>query len=100
MPSDLDEVLDFGDYFVSLRKWFFGGVILLIVVDFVDSAVKGWGNVVDLGFGYASLRTFLLIGAVGAMRSVGRAYHGIYALIGLVWTFLFFWLNRPVIVIG
>jgi hypothetical protein len=100
MPSDLDEVSDFEGYFISLRKWFFGGVILLIVVDFADSAVKGWDNVVDLGLGYASLRTFLLIGAIGAIRLASRVYHGVYALIGLVWTFLFFWLNRPIIGVG
>lgn len=100
MPSDLDEVTNFGDYFISLRKWFFGGVILLIVVDFADSAIKGWDNVVDLGLGYATLRTFLFFGAIGAIRSVARSYHGSFAVISFVWTFLFFWLNRPTISVG
>jgi len=100
IPSDLDEVTDFSRYFMSLRKWFFGGVILLIAVDFADSAVKGWSNVMDLGLGYATLRTFLFFGAIGAIRSSARWYHGAYAIIGFVWTFLFFWLNRPTISIG
>ncbi len=43
-------------------------MIGLILVDFADSAVKGWDNVLDLGVGYLSLRGFLLLGAVVAMR--------------------------------
>ena len=97
IPSDLDDVSDFADYYMSLRVWVFAGVILLIAVDFADSAVKGLDNLLDLGFGYAALRTFLLLGAIIAIRTESRRYHGPYALIGFLWTFLFFWLNRPVI---
>ena len=97
MPSDLDEVTNFADYFMSLRKWFFGGVILLVLVDFADTAVKGWDNVVDIGLGYAMLRTFIFIGAIGAMRSTNRVYHGLFSVVAFLWTFLFFWLNRPTI---
>jgi len=97
IPSDLDEVSDFAVYFMSLRGWFFSGVIILIAVDFADSAVKGLDNVLDLGLGYAALRTFLFLGAMIAIRSESRRYHGSYALVGFLWTFLFFWLNRPVI---
>lgn len=95
IPSDLDRVEDFGTYFMSLRRWFFGGVVALILVDFADSAVKGWDNVLDLGLGYASLRSFLLVGAIVATRTASRRFHLTYAVIGFVWTFLFFWLNRP-----
>jgi hypothetical protein len=97
VPNDLDDVSDFAGYFMSLRHWFFGGVILLILVDFADSAVKGWTNVLSLGFGYASLRTFLLFGSVVAIRTDNRKVHAGFAVISLIWTFLFFWLNRPTI---
>jgi len=97
MPRDLDEVSNFYDYFMSLRQWFFGGVILLILVDFADTAVKGWDHLMDIGPGYLSLRAFIFIGAIGAMRSVNRVYHGLFAVIGFLWTFLFFWLYRPTI---
>ena len=70
-------------------------MIGLILVDFADSAVKGWDNVLDLGVGYLSLRGFLLLGAVVAMRTESRRFQLLYAEVGLVWTFLFFWLNRP-----
>jgi hypothetical protein len=100
IPSDLDDVSHFGGYFLSLRRWFFGGVILLIVVDFADSAVKGWDNVLDLGVGYVSLRMCLLLGALVAMGTESKRFHLPYAAIGFAWTFMFFWLNRPSIGAG
>jgi hypothetical protein len=100
VPSDMDDVTDFATYFMSLRTWFFGGVMLLIAVDFADTAVKGMDNVLDLGLGYLTLRIFLFLGAIAAIRTDDRRYHGAYALSGFVWTFLFFWLNRPTLLDG
>lgn len=97
IPEDLDQVADFADYFMSLRKWFFGGIILLILVDFGDSVAKGLDNIFDLGRGYLTLRAYLIIGAVLAMVTINRAYQAGFAVISLIWTFLFFWLNRPTI---
>ncbi len=97
IPSDLDKVSDFGTYFMSLRRWFFAGVIALILIDFADSAVKGLENVLDLGLGYVTLRTFLLIGSLVGMRTDSRRFHGPFGLIVFVWTVFFFWVNRPVI---
>ena len=71
------------------------GVVALILIDFADSAVKGWDNVIDLGLGYASLRSFLLVGALVATRTASRRFHLPYAMVAFAWTFLFFWLNRP-----
>jgi len=100
IPTDLADVSDFSSYFMSLRSWFFGGVILLILVDFADSAAKGWENVVDLGIGYILLRSFLLVGALAAIRTEKRFYHGGFAVVAFLWTFVFFWSNRPQIEVG
>ncbi|MDX1396179.1 MAG: hypothetical protein R3195_17495 [Gemmatimonadota bacterium] len=97
MPSDLDRVSDFGDYFMSLRRWFFAGFILLILLDYADTAAKGLDNLLGLGMPYVSMRTFLMVGAVVGAGTDSRRYHGPFALVGFVWTFLFFWLNRPII---
>jgi hypothetical protein len=98
IPSDLSKVSDFGPYFMSLRKWFFGGVILLILIDFVDTAIKGLDNILDLGAGYLSLRIFLFIASFVAMRTDSIKFHGPFALISFIWTFLFFWINRPILI--
>ena len=97
IPSDLDEVSDFAEYFMSLRSWFFAGIILLILVDFADSASKGIDYVMNLGLIYASHMIFMLLGGIVAMRSQSRWYHGVYAIVSFVWMFLFSWLNRPFI---
>lgn len=97
IPSDLDKVSDFAEYFMSLRSWFFAGIILLILVDFADSAVKGLDNLKELGLGYFSHMIFKLLGGIFAMLSQSRWYHSVFAIISFVWMFLFFWLNRPFI---
>jgi hypothetical protein len=97
VPADLDRVRDFGSYFMSLRRWFFGGLIALILVDFLDTALKGLDHLLDTGIGYASMRTFILAGSIVALRTDRRAFHGPFAVVSFVWTMTFFWLYRPVI---
>jgi hypothetical protein len=97
VPADLDRVHDFASYFMSLRSWFFGGLIALILLDFLDTASKGIEHVRDIGVGYASLRIFVLAGSIAAMRTDRRAFHGPFAVVAFVWTMTFFWLFRPVI---
>ena len=87
IPTDLDQVEDFRVYFLSLRQWFFGGVIGLIVLDFLDSAVNGWDNVADLGVGFAT-------------RTESRRFQLPFAAVVFVWTFVFFWLKRPELGVG
>jgi hypothetical protein len=97
VPSDMDRVSDFGTYFLSLRVWFFGGLIALIVIDLADTAAKGLDHLLDIGLGYATMRTFLLIGSLAAIRTERRAFHLPFALVSLVWMAAFFWIYRPVI---
>jgi hypothetical protein len=97
IPSDLDRVADFGTYFLSLRRWFFGGLIGLILIDLADTAAKGMDHLLDIGIGYAVMRTFLLLGSVVAIRTERRAFHGPFAAVSLAWMVGFFWVYRPVI---
>lgn len=98
VPADLDQVTDFASYFLSLRHWFFGGLIALILIDLADTAAKGVDHLLDIGVGYALMRSFLLVGAVIAIRTERRAFHGPFAAVALIWTIGFFWVYRPVIV--
>jgi hypothetical protein len=98
VPSDMDQVTDFGTYFVSLRRWFFGGLIALILIDLADTTAKGFDHLLDIGWGYATMRTFLLVGSLYAMRTERRAFHLAFAWVSLVWMASFFWIYRPVIV--
>ena len=80
-----------------LSLWVFGGLIALIVIDLADTAAKGLDHLLDIGLGYATMRTFLLIGSLAAIRTERRAFHLPFALVSLVWMAAFFWIYRPVI---
>jgi hypothetical protein len=97
VPSDMDPVSDFGSYFLSLRGWFFTGLIALILIDLADTSVKGLDHLLDIGWGYATMRAFLLAGSLVAMRTERRAFHLPFAAVSLVWMAAFFWIYRPVI---
>jgi len=45
VPSKMDEISDSFEYFLQGRKWFFSLMLLIIVVDVIDSFLKGtaWG---------------------------------------------------------
>jgi len=97
MPTDLDDVTDFGAYFLSLRGWFFSGLIALILIDVADTTAKGVDHLLDIGIGYALMRSVLLIGSVVAIMTDRRAFHAPFAVVSLVWMCAFFWHYRPVI---
>lgn len=45
VPSHMDEVQDFYEYFLNVRRWFFSLLLLTIVIDLADTFLKGkdWG---------------------------------------------------------
>ena len=42
VPHHLSVVDDSWEYFLSIRRWFFGGLLALNVLDLVDTFMKGW----------------------------------------------------------
>lgn len=97
VPWDLERVRDFASYFMTLRRWFFGGLIALILIDLIDTAAKGLDHLLDIGIGYASMRLFILVGSIIAIWTDRRDFHGPFALVAFLWTMTFFWMYRPVI---
>jgi len=66
-PEDLGEYIDFQDYFLSRRKWFFGMAILTELMDVVDTWIKGDQHMSALGLEYAARIVFLIVlFAIGA----------------------------------
>ena len=51
-PSDLGEHRDFREYFISRRRWFFGLLIALLIVDVIDTLLKGMAHFTSLGLEY------------------------------------------------
>lgn len=84
MPTDLDQVAEFRPYFFSLRRWFFGGLVALILIDLADKGSKGLDHLLDIGFGYMPTRTFLLVGSIVAMRTDRRTFNGPFAAVSFI----------------
>lgn len=59
-PSDLGPSRDFKEYFLSRRKWFFGMLIGLLVVDVIDTLSKGLTHFQSLGLEYPLSQAILV----------------------------------------
>src|SRR5258705_13500035 len=39
-PDKMDEYASFGDYFQSRRRWFYGLLTVMFLIDLIDTAIK------------------------------------------------------------
>lgn len=60
-PSGLGEHGDFKKYFLARRRWFFGLLIALLMVDVVDTLLKGWAHFTSLGLEYPISQAALVV---------------------------------------
>ena len=51
-PTDIEGYDGYGDYFMSRRRWFFSLLIAAVVIDLIDTALKGAGYFASLGLEY------------------------------------------------
>ena len=81
MPSELGNYADYRAYYFSRRRWLFGLLLLFSIMDFIDSATKGWAHLAALGWPYYAVvatRSALL---VGAMKTRNANYHIVVVLV-------------------
>ncbi|MCJ7453830.1 MAG: hypothetical protein MUO39_15370 [Steroidobacteraceae bacterium] len=84
VPHHLVVVDDSWQYFLSIRPWFFGGVLLLSAIDLLDTFMKGleWGA----RSSYLSYWAAVLAGATIGLFSRRRRVHLAVGLVLLVWS--------------
>lgn len=86
-PSDLGAHRDFKEYFLSRRRWFFGMLIAVLVVDVLDTLAKGIAHFESLGIEYlvaqAGLVLLCVIGLLSPRERVQAAVV-LLSLTGLV----------------
>jgi hypothetical protein len=51
-PRSCDGFANYEDFFMARRTWFFGLLIFTLLVDRVDTALKGWAHMAELGLEY------------------------------------------------
>jgi len=72
-PDKMDEYAGYRDYFMSRRRWFFGLLALIFIVDFADTSLKGGAYLDTLGPVYPYRNAgFILAFALGAFSSDRR----------------------------
>lgn len=75
---------DFEVYFMAVRKWFYGLLLAVTMIDIGESILKGPDYMERLGGLYQTLIvTLVLIALIGVLRP-GRRLHGGLALVALV----------------
>ena len=83
VPTRLSIVVDSWEYFLSIRYWFYGGLLVLNGIDLVDSFMKGteWGFRTNNLVYWAALTATAIIGLSTTRRSV----HTTLGIVMLVW---------------
>lgn len=74
-PDDVKDYADFEDYFFSRRKWFFGILALIYLVDVVDTLIKGETYLRGFGAEYLIATAIRVILCGIAMATPNRVFH-------------------------
>ena len=90
IPNDWEKVDDLNAYFLSKRRWFYSVYLLGVVIDVMDSYMKGgWTYIMGqgvLGWAYPVVNT--LVVAIG-LRSRRIRTHTIMGIVSIVWLVVF-----------
>lgn len=84
-PKDLPEGGDFKRYYYDRRAWFFGLLVVLGVLDLIDTAAKGTDHLMTLGPEYWSYLVITTLLYLAAMRSTNERFHGFLAVGSLMY---------------
>lgn len=83
-PDKIDEYDGFGDYFQSRRKWFYGLLTVLFLIDFIDTAFKGREHFASLGLEYPIRQALLAGGAIIAALWGNRRFQVVFVAVALI----------------
>jgi len=84
-PVSLDGYDGLKDYFYSRRGWFFGLSMLFLLIDVIDTLLKGADYFGRLGPEYVVVRALKLILCGIAIRSRNERFHGFFASASLLY---------------
>lgn len=79
-PTEIAEYRGYADYFMSRRAWFFGLLVLSLLMDLVDTWLKGPQHFASLGVEYP-IRIAAMTGlCLAACFFRGPRFHAVFAL--------------------
>jgi len=80
VPVGAPQGFDFGTHFLERGRIFFGGLVLVFLIDIVDSTLKGPENLANLGPLYPWVIAILIVSSATAMLFRSRRYHWFFAI--------------------
>jgi len=84
-PRDLSGYDGFEDYFFARRAWFFGLLLLILIVDLGDTWLKGEEYFSSLGIQYLVTRPLRVILYIVAMLTSSRKFHAVLVVLVLLY---------------
>jgi hypothetical protein len=84
VPANGNGQIDYRDFFDGRKGWFLGLIVAYVLIDFVDSALKGTSHLRELGWQYMFSEFATVIVAVAAMSIRSRTFQGVVAIAFLV----------------
>jgi hypothetical protein len=90
-PDDLKDGLDFREYFIDNRRWFFGSLLFLGLLDLLDSWIKY--KITDFGgpplVPYIIFMSVWILPSGVAIFTTNKRFHSIFAVIFFVGLLLY-----------
>jgi len=84
-PDEMEEYSGYREYLMSRRKWFFGLLATIFLVDVVDAYLKGVEHLQSYGTEYP-IRTAVFVGiCVVAMITTNQRFHALFAAAALLY---------------
>jgi hypothetical protein len=80
VPANGSGLIDYRDLFDGRKKWFLSLIIAYVVIDFIDSALKGTSHLRELGWQYMLSEIATLVIAIAAMLIRSRTFQGAVAI--------------------
>ena len=88
-PRKLAPYADFEEYFLSRRRWFFGLMALVYLLDIIDTALKGDQHLQSLGLEYLVRIAVYVVLCLVAMQTTSHRFHLVFVIASLAYQISF-----------
>jgi hypothetical protein len=89
-PNDLEQYEGFKDYFYSRRKWFFGVLAVIQLIDLFDTYMKGGAHFKALGLEYELSSAAYFVCCLLGIIVKNEIFHGAFAVIATLFEIVFY----------
>ena len=89
-PNSLQDYGGFKDYFYSRRKWLFGVMAGMFVVDLFDTSMKGTAHFKALGLEYELRIALYVFCSLIAIKTKSERFHAAFAVITVLYEISFY----------